>query len=83
MTALGDGFAFTSKIDKRESAPTARHYSAVVGSMVSRTSDALFAGKPPSFACSRTMSALGAMNATPAPDNWQGSRYVRQNFPNL
>ena len=37
------------------------YYSAVVGSMVTATSDTLFAGKPPRLACCLTISSLGAM----------------------
>jgi hypothetical protein len=36
-------------------------YSAVVGSMMALTPDTRFAGKPPRFACSRTMASSGAM----------------------
>ena len=38
-----------------------RPHSAVVGSMISRTADTLFAGKPPSLACSCTMASSGAI----------------------
>lgn len=36
-------------------------FSAVVGSITARTSDTLFAGNPPFFACSRTIASFGAM----------------------
>lgn len=36
-------------------------YSDVVGSMTARTCEMRLAGNPPCFACSRTMSAFGAM----------------------
>ena len=35
--------------------------SAVVGSMIARTSETRLAGNPPSFACSRTKDSLGAI----------------------
>jgi hypothetical protein len=38
-----------------------RHYSAVVGSIIEATSEIRFAGKPPCWACSRTIFSFGAM----------------------
>ena len=41
-------------------AQAAQCFSAVVGSMIVLISEILFAGKPPSCACFRTISSLGA-----------------------
>ena len=41
--------------------PRSNAYSAVVGSIVSLTSETRLAGNPPLSACSRTSSSLGAM----------------------
>lgn len=41
--------------------PTQSFYSAVVGSMTERISEIRLAGKPPSAACRRIRSSLGAM----------------------
>ena len=41
--------------------PNYKFYSEVVGSIIEVTRFTEFAGKPPCFACSRTISSLGAM----------------------
>ena len=50
-----------AKADGRERGRAYPAVSAVVGSITERTSETLFAGKPPCSACWRIMSSFGAM----------------------